>query len=69
MTKLSNELNSQGASAVAKVCDITSAQAIEALVKDIDLQHQRIDVLVNCVGILRSNEPCSRSCPRSGMPA
>ena len=54
--ELSNELTSKGLSAVPKVCDITNAQAIESLVKDIDLQHQRIDVLVNCAGILGSNE-------------
>ncbi|MDB4653901.1 SDR family oxidoreductase [bacterium] len=57
IVELENELTSQGLSAVAKVCDITNVQSIEGLVKDIDLQHQRIDVLVNCAGILGSNEP------------
>ena len=56
LTELSDELTSQGFSATAKVCDITNAQSIETLVQDIDSQYQRIDGLVNCAGILGSND-------------
>lgn len=63
IVELSDELNSQGLSAIPKVCDITNAQSVEALVKDIDLQHHRIDVLVNCAGILGSNEPMFKIMP------
>jgi len=56
LTELSNELTSQGLSADAKVCDITNSQSIEKLVRDIDSQYQRIDGLVNCAGILGSND-------------
>lgn len=56
LTELSNELASQGLSADAKVCDITNSQSIEKLVRDIDSQYQRIDGLVNCAGIIGSND-------------
>ncbi len=56
LAELCHELTSQGLSAIAKVCDITHAQAIETLVEDVDAEYQRIDALVNCAGILGSNE-------------
>ena len=56
LTELSNELASQGLSADAKERDITNSQSIEKLVRDIDSQYKRIDGLVNCTGILGSND-------------
>ena len=56
LAALQDELTSKGFSAEAKVCDITQAQAIDALIKDVDSEHQRIDALVNCAGILGSDD-------------
>ena len=56
LVALSDELTAQGFSVAAKVCDITVAQSIEMLINEVDSQYQRIDALVNCAGILGSND-------------
>jgi len=56
LTLLAEELTQLGHNALAHVCDVTDPVSIDNLVKDIDSQHQRIDTLVNCAGILGSND-------------
>ena len=56
LASLAEELTQLGYNALAHACDVTDPVSIDNLVKDIDRQHQRIDTLVNCAGILGSND-------------
>lgn len=46
-----DEIAAAGGSASAFRCDVTSADAIEALVDEVDARHGRLDILVNCAGL------------------
>jgi 3-oxoacyl-[acyl-carrier protein] reductase len=50
-------IESAGGRAMARVCDVTDAAAIEAMFDDATATFGAVDVLVNCAGTSGSNDP------------
>jgi NAD(P)-dependent dehydrogenase (short-subunit alcohol dehydrogenase family) len=49
------EIRTDGGRAVAIACDVTDSKQVHALIDEVIKLHQRIDILVNNVGIVRDN--------------
>jgi NAD(P)-dependent dehydrogenase (short-subunit alcohol dehydrogenase family) len=52
MRRFCDEVTSAGGSVTATTCDITDRAAVRDLIGQIEREHYRLDILVNCAGVI-----------------
>ena len=56
VTELAIQIQSRGEQAFAHACDVSAPDAIRQLIEELERQYNGINVLVNCAGILGSDD-------------